>query len=386
MSEDEPVKTWRSLFATLIAAIFGMAFAIGVGGYSVYLQKPPEAVPSTAAADVFSAERAMEHIKAIAEKSHPMGSAEAMKVRDYLVDQLKTLGLNPEVQKESDPALENIIGVLPGEDPEGPAVMLAAHYDSVPTGPGAGDDASGVAAILEAVRAIKAGPPLDNDLIVLITDGEEKGLLGAKAFVKHKEWLDRIGLVINFEGRGNRGPAYMFETSEENGWIIREFAAAHPHPLATSLAYSIYKLMPNNTDLTIFKGAGLKGLNFAFVEGVENYHKATDTPENLDRRSLQHQGVSALSLARHFSELNLNLASSESDAVYFHVMGPNLVVYPGAMVTPIMFAALAAFSLAVAIGLRPEGLTLSGLFMGALMSLLTAVLATAAKINGQVKR
>ena len=69
------------------------------------------------------------------------------------------------------PNAVNIIATLPGRDPGKPAVLLMAHHDSVWGSPGAPDDAAGVAAILEVVRAIRAsGQPPERTLIVLLTD------------------------------------------------------------------------------------------------------------------------------------------------------------------------------------------------------------------------
>jgi len=87
-------------------------------------------------------------------------------------------------------------------------VLLVAHYDSVPTGPGANDDGVGVATLLETARALTASAPLQNDVIFLFTDSEETGLLGAQAFVTEHLWAKEVEVVLNFEGRGNGGLNY----------------------------------------------------------------------------------------------------------------------------------------------------------------------------------
>ena len=91
---------------------------------------------------------------------------------------------------------------LPGTRSGGRAFLLVAHYDSVPTGPGATDNGAGVATVLETVRALKAGPALRNDVIVLLADGEERGLLGARAFVDGYPWAQEVGAVLNLDTRG----------------------------------------------------------------------------------------------------------------------------------------------------------------------------------------
>ena len=180
----------------------------------------------------------------------------------------------------------------------------------------------------------------------------------------------------------------MFETSERNGWMIRQFARAAPYPIATSLAGAIYRLMPNSTDLTVFKGAGLKGLNFAFVEGVENYHQATDTVENLDERSVQHHGSYALGLARHFGNLDLTLSDSEPDAIYFNTIGTRMMVYPGSWVMPLMVAAIAGFGAVVVVGRRRGRVTDKGFLIGIGLALLALLLASGASwsVWSQIQR
>ena len=184
------------------------------------------------------------------------------------------------------------------------AVLLSGHYDSVSAGPGASDDGHAVALQLETLRALRPGPRLRNDVIFLFTDSEEGGLLGAKAFLDQHPWAKQTGLVLNFEARGTSGPGMMFETSEGNGKLIREFAAAAPHPVTSSLSYEAYKLLPNDTDLTFYKRAGLAGLGFAYVGDVIYYHTQYDDVAHLDPRSLQQEGDYALALARRFGNLD----------------------------------------------------------------------------------
>src|SRR5262249_49535848 len=160
---------------------------------------------------------------------------EAKQVRDMLLRELARLGLEPHIQIPNDPASQvlNVVARLPGGGPAcKKALMLCAHYDSVPEGPGAGDNASGVAAVLETLRALKASPVLDRDVIVLLDDGEEDGYLGSGIFVDEHPWAKEVGVVINVDARGNSGPSIMFETSDNNGWLIRQYSQAVSHPLA----------------------------------------------------------------------------------------------------------------------------------------------------------
>lgn len=265
----------------------------------------------------------MPHVFKIAEKPHPTGSSENSKVRDYLVAELKKLGIQPELQtaivvnpqKRLAGNITNVVAKLSGKK-SGKAILLAAHYDSVPTGPGAADNAASVAALLETLHTLKHFPPLANDLIVLFTDGEEPGLLGAEAFVKSHPWAQDVGVALNFEYRGNRGAFMMFETSEGNGKLIENLAKVVPYILANSLMYEVYKFLPNDTDFSVFKNAGIPGLNFAAIEGHTHYHTALDRPDLLQQATLQHEGDLMLALVQQFGNIDLdNLPAA--DRTYF---------------------------------------------------------------------
>ena len=327
-----------------------------IGAIALWGTRPPRALDASAPPNVFSAARAFTCLEQVAKHPHPIGSDEAHRVREYLIGQLRNLGAEVHVEQGVGGALygrilnaglvNNIVATFPGSA-NSRAIMGVAHYDSVPEGPGAGDDGAGVVVILEAVRALRAAAPIKNDLIVLLSDGEEaRGLLGAQAFARaHPDLKDRIGLMVNLEARGSSGPGLMFETSDDNGALIREFARAAPSPMATSLMAAIYKLLPNDTDFTPLKAAGLMGLNFAFLETYQDYHTRLDTIEHLDPRSVQHLGDNVLGIVRHFGNLTLPL-TKERDPVYFNWFGTRLLVYPAwvawlvAIAAPILFGFL----------------------------------------------
>lgn len=315
-------------------------FAIGTVWYSFFLIQPPEPKSKTAAPDTFSAERAFEHVRQIATTPHPLGSAPNDSVRKYLVEELQQLRLDPEIQDglavrgRSAGYTNNIIAKIPGRDPQN-TIMLMAHYDSVPNAPGAADDASGIAAILETIRAIQSQEtPPKNNILILFTDGEERGLLGARLFVDNFADLDKIDLVLNFEARGTSGSSMMFETSSPNNELIPHFAQATTYPVANSLMYTVYQMMPNDTDLSITKEAGLPGLNFAFTKEYLNYHTMQDSPENLSLSSLQHHGTNMLDNSLYFGNKELDL-SNTSEFVYFNNASGGLSYYPASWSLPI---------------------------------------------------
>jgi hypothetical protein len=343
---------------------------------TIYMELPPAPVPATAPPADFSSARALKHVQAIAQRPRPIGSAESGSAREYISGELRAQGLNPLVQtalalnSEKGPPYEaatvrNVVARLEGTGSD-KAVLLMAHYDSVPTGPGASDDGVGVAALLETARALKSGPPPSNDVIFLFTEGEEVGLLGARAFVGGHPWAKDVGVALNFEARGNDGPVIMFETSEGNGWMIDDLAAAAPNPVANSLSYEIYKRMPNDTDLTVFKKGGMPGMNFAYIGGLTHYHTAADDLMSVSESSLQHQGSYALSLARSFGSHRLDEGRGRGNAVYFNLLGPLFVHYGGALVNPLAVLAVLFYAGVLVLGFRRGLLTAKGIAFGAL--------------------
>lgn len=383
----------RGLFPLLLVVLLVAATAF----LSVYMQMPPAPEPASAPPEDFSAARALKHIQAIATRPHPIGSAESAAVRDYISGELRTLGLDPQVQTAaavsgdhgppySAGVVRNVVARLKGSGSGGRAVMLAAHYDSVPAGPGASDDGVGVATLFETARALKAGPPPRDDVIFLFTEGEEAGLLGARAFVGQHPWAKDVGVALNFEARGNEGPVIMFETSAGNSWMIDEFAAAAAHPVANSLSYEIYKRMPNDTDLTVFKHGGLPGMNFAQIGGLTHYHTATDDVRSVSESSLQHHGSYALSLARRFASLGAE-ERVRTDAVYFNLLGPVFVHYGVGLVLPLAALAALCYAGVLFLGFRRGVLTLKGVAFGAVaLAVACAVAALSATLVWRIAR
>ncbi len=320
------------VLAALVAAAFGWFY---------WGARTPAPLPASAPAQAFSAGRGLEDVRHIAAVPHPIGSAQNQRVRDYLLGRMRTLGLAPQVQRTEaqnsfergpNPVLiggtvENLIGVLPGRRRDLPALVIMAHYDSVPGSPGAADDAAGVASGLEIVRAIRArGTPV-RDVIVLLTDGEEAGLLGAKAFFDHHPLAMHAGFVMNLEARGGGGRTAMFQTGPGNGPTVDLYRRTARQPQSNSLTVLVYKMMPNDTDFTVSSAHALPGLNYAFIGRQFDYHSPTSTVANLDQGALQHMlthvGPTAMAVA--FSE---TLPARGQDVVYGALPGGFVAAYP----------------------------------------------------------
>src|ERR1700742_2932376 len=307
------------------------ALAAGIWLLSVFSPWRPDALgPETPPAQ-FSAARADAVLARILgeERPHPAGSAEAEAVRGRILSELSAMGIFARTQIgfscygerrwDNIPCatVTNIIAeAVPGT---GKAVVLMAHSDSVVAGPGAGDDGSGVAILLETIRALRARHLAGtHPIIALFTDGEENGLLGANLFLRDPARRDGIGAVINVEARGNQGPSYLFQTSKGNGPLIALYARGVQRYATSSLYSEIYKYLPNDTDLTPVLAAGIPSYNFAFIGNVAHYHTPLDRRENLDPRSLQQQGDSALALADELAHADYRTLKGE-DAVYLDV-------------------------------------------------------------------
>jgi hypothetical protein len=380
--------SWRPAYLIKedsITAILLALFLALAATFSIREQDPPAALPTTAPADQFSAARAASHLPVIAARPHPLGSVEHKAVQDYLASQLAAAGLQPQIQQTTialgkGPPLvmstvQNVLARLPGATSGGKALLLVAHYDSMVNSFGATDDGSSLVALLETLRALKSGPPLKNDVIFLFTDGEEIGLLGAKAFVAEHPWAEDVGLVLNFDARGNTGPTMMFEATDANGWLIRQLAQATPFPVTHSLSVELYRLLPNDTDLGVFKRVGMSGLNFANIDGIGRYHDPLDNLQGVDQNSLQHRGSYALALARQFGNADLN-QTREPNAIFFDVFGKFLVHYSGAWVWPLTLLLTILFVGLLILGFRRKKLTAAGIGRGFVSLFISMVVAS----------
>lgn len=314
----------RKAYVVLVLAILIAAWRL----------QTPTPIPADAPPSVFSATRAFADIRAIAQRPHPVGTADHDRVRAYLVDRLAAMDLAPQQQAERitnafaarviSAPVANIAAILKGKDRTKPAVLVMSHYDSVPDSPGAADDTAGVATTLEIARVLKAGPQPERDVIFLFTDGEELGLMGATAFFHHNPLAAHVGVVINFEARGDSGLTPMFETGPLNAETVALFVAKAPRPSANSFARAIYKRMPNGSDFTLAVERGLPGLNFAFIGDEAAYHTPLATPAHLNLGSVQHMGDQALAAARAFAT---TLPQQKADAVYSDVLGFFVIQY-----------------------------------------------------------
>jgi Peptidase family M28 len=318
--------------ASVLAAAF-LLFYVGA--------RTPELRADGPTSRNFCAHCALADIAVIGRQPHSVGSPENAAVRDYLFARMTALGLSPRIQRADSrevmsvgkdawvaiAPVENLVGVLPGRDRSLPALALMAHYDSVPGSPGAADDATGVANALDIVRALRVRGVPNRDVMVVITDGEEAGLLGAKAFYDHDPAAAHIGFVMNFESRGGGGRTTMFETGARDGAAIGLFQRTATAPDSNAVFPFIYRYLPNNTDFTIAKARGLPGFNFAFIGRQFDYHSPSSTFAALDKGSVQHMGETTLGPAAAIA-FSAALPARTPDIAYSDVLGLGVVGYP----------------------------------------------------------
>ncbi len=300
---------------------------------------------------------------------HPVGSAADAVVRDKIVKILSDLGYQPQIQTGfacdewgDCGAVKNVVARIDGSGIPG-AVLLSAHYDSVPAGPGASDDGAGTVEVLEIARVLKAHTPLRHPVIILLNEGEEAGLLGAKAFVEAHPWAREVKAAVNLDNRGTSGAAVMFETGEANDWAVRIYDTAMSRPSSDSITYLAYKLLPNDTDFTVYKAAGYQGLNFAFIGSVKNYHTPHDNFANADPGSIQSEGDNGLaSVLALGDEVLTNPPPGE--AVYFDIFGWLMVRWKAARSFPASLAIAVFLLLEIFILMKKFGVRVKAIALG----------------------
>lgn len=359
-----------------VYSILSILIVLGVIYWSFSDLKPSLPDEKSTVTTGFSLDNALHHLKIISQKQHYVGSEEHKNVQNYIVAQLNKMGLETQIQTQTAvnkkwfaaTTAQNIIAKIKGSE-NGKALLLLSHYDSSPhSSLGASDAGSGVVTILEGIRAFLANNKTPkNDIIILISDAEELGLLGAQAFVDVHPWTKNVGLVLNFEARGSGGPSYMLmESNGKNSKLLSEFMAAKPnYPVANSLMYGIYKKLPNDTDLTVFrKDANINGFNFAFIGDHFDYHTAQDSYDRLDRESLLQQADYLTTSLNYFAFSDLENLNSDEDLVYLNFPFSKLLTYSFSWVTPMLISAILLFLILLFFGFSLNKISVKGTLKG----------------------
>jgi len=292
------------------------------------LRDPHPPLPAPLARDApasrFSAGRALDQLQAIAQAPRPIASAANRRAREHIVGQLQALGYAPQVQRavvqknyvDYNANYEAIVGVvhnvlvrLPGTAPDRarrPALLLAVHYDSERASLGVARGAMPVAAALEVLRALRSGPPLANDVVVLFADGERAGSLGMQAFAEQHPWARTVGLVLRFDGGGSGGPLLLYNTRGANGAAIAGWRRATPDVRGSSLMHEIHQLAPGALRIGALDKLDVPVLQFANTGLPPDRAGELDTLARLQPATLQHMGSAMLRLVRHFGQAPLD--------------------------------------------------------------------------------
>jgi len=300
----------------------------------------PQPLSSAAPPDRFSAGRAMRDIGQLAQVAHPVGSVEDDHVRTLLVGKLRALQLAPQVRCSDDVAggarrpprtyrVCDVLAHVSGADARLPALLVMSHYDSVPRSPGAADDMAGVASALEMARLLRLHSPR-REVVFAFTDGEEVGLLGARALLADQSFTRGVGAVFNMDVRGGGGRALMFETGRRAGGLQRLYAAHGLSPAGDSLAAYLYSVLPNDTDFTVALAHGMTGLNYAFIGRPALYHTPAATSQAVEAGAVQSLGAQVWALVQPLADSSA-LPAPEDDLTWFDLLGRWVVIYPPAV-------------------------------------------------------
>ncbi|MGB0495904.1 MAG: M28 family peptidase [Kangiellaceae bacterium] len=307
----------------------------------------------------FNAKRAFEDLSHLLlinnkEQPHPVDSIENEIVAKRIISTMRSLGYQEEIQKQEFcldhkngsakcALINNIIFRLNGsthankttDNHSNQAILLSAHYDSVNAAPGASDAGTAVATLIEIARLLSDKPQARNDIVFLFNDGEEAGLLGARAFMENHPYAKEIKWVLNLDAIGSSGRSLMIETDNSNAELTKVFAKvteqSSPSPIASSFISFLWENMPSDTDMTIFKKHGLSGLNFINLEGSAHYHTPLDNLQNVDLGSLQEHGNNLWLLIEELKNKPIESNTSSEQAFYQDIIGYGVIQWKQAI-------------------------------------------------------
>lgn len=361
--------------AQALRPYFGLIFLLILlllAGFSVARQFPLRAAPVDAPLEAFSAGRALVHLPVIAARPHPAGSPAQAQVREYLVDQLEALGLQVDLQNFGE--FTNLSVRLPGESSTG-AVVVMSHYDSVSAGPGAADNGSGTAALLEIARALVESHPLRNDVILLFDDAEEvyPAFLGTRAFAGSHPWMADVRVAMSLDTAVS-GPATLNDTQGIRRETVRALSRAYRTGWTWNSAGG-----DGTYDSFPFKASGAQTLDLEDNYAFRVQHTRLDTPEIVQPGSLQQLGEQALAITCELAGLDLSQPPGEAQTFFFiPLLG--LVYYPQAWDLHLAIAAGTVLLLTLGFALLkqdPEGRKAAG-WRGLAVGLAASIAAAAA--------
>ncbi|MEO7385824.1 MAG: M20/M25/M40 family metallo-hydrolase [Gammaproteobacteria bacterium] len=310
-------------------------------GAPLFLSALPKRAALAEPPPAYSADKLRAHVNFLSapeRQGRGFGSAGLAASRDYIRDQFAAAGLNPGGDngtyfqafkavggpEKKEAALQNVVAVLPGADPrfKGEAVLLTAHYDHLGMGwpgaradavgklhPGADDNASGVAVLIEVATALAAGPPPPRTIVFVAFSAEESGLLGSRHYVKNPVPVPLTGIygVINMDtvGRLGTNPVSVIATESAREWpfVFSGITAVTGVPTKSIPGAS------ESSDQRAFIEAGVPGVQL--YSGTElDYHRPSDTPDKIDGAGMVRVATVATEAIGYLASTDKRLAAN----------------------------------------------------------------------------
>ncbi len=222
----------------------------------------------------------------------------------------KVMSIEAQVDRIEPGMGENVIGILPGNDPilKDEFIIIGAHMDHNGIGAsgfgyhGADDNASGTATVMELARVFAARPmEFNRSLVFIAFGGEEQGLRGSKFFAANPTVpADQICLMINFDmvGQGNGGAGFGGRNYFPK--IIDQMIASQSDSVQKKLSIGRSGGMWGS-DHAHFIEQGIPDFTFYSTGDHPFYHQIEDDPSQINPRSLQFVGDRASELLATFA-------------------------------------------------------------------------------------
>lgn len=228
--------------------------------------------------------------------------------------------------------VQNVIARLEGDSPN--AIMMNCHFDSYPGSPGASDDLSNCAIMLELLSILSLREARNRHSIIFLFNGaEESGLRASHAFITQHKWRHDVKAFINLEAAGAGGKETLFQTVPGSTWLLNYFKNVQ-NPVAQAVAEEMFQngFIPSDSDFRIFQDYGhIPGMDFAFTSKGYHYHTKFDSIDFLTQGVLQLAGSNMLSLvesmANSFELDSESTLQENSTMVYFDILGFYFVYY-----------------------------------------------------------
>ncbi len=305
----EPANTVKGEWS---AADSPLHFALGAAVGAATAAKYPARQPLARLPAVFDGAAMLERVRWLADperEGRGLGSAGLEAAAGYVVEAFKAAGLKPGngdnwlqpfeftpngAQKPV--RAQNVVGVLAGADPrfKDEAVIVSAHYDHLGRSgpgvrvaeigqvhPGADDNASGVAVLIELARTLAAAGAPPRSIVFVAFSGEESGLNGSKHYVANPVPVPLAGIrsVLNLDtvGRLGNGEVSALATGTATEWqhVFRGIT------FSTGIATHSVPGASQSSDQQSFIDRGIPGVQL-FTGAHLDYHRPTDTADKID--------------------------------------------------------------------------------------------------------